>query len=152
MAFQLRELKNTAAALERFTLADKARQAIASLREIGFEHGKLLVRVFCFIVITYVTSFVAFHTKVTVNIGPKEVVRMVTSILLIRCLCYKPERIIIFFSLPPTKPKSKLLRSRFPLFFSLPHISSETCQKLVKTCLFLVKDFYWEHFEQKNWS
>jgi len=41
--FQLRELKNTAASLERFTLADKARQAIASLREIGYEHGKLLV-------------------------------------------------------------------------------------------------------------
>ena len=41
--FQLRELKNAAAALERFTFADKARQAIACLREIGYEHGKLLV-------------------------------------------------------------------------------------------------------------
>ena len=29
-------------------------------------------------------------------IGLKEVVRMVTSILLIRCLCYKPERINLF--------------------------------------------------------
>ena len=43
---QLRELKNAAASLERFTLADKARQAIASLREIGYEHGKLLVNWF----------------------------------------------------------------------------------------------------------
>ena len=47
-------------------------------------------RVFEFIAI-YVTSFLAFHTKVTVNIGLKEVVRMVTSIPSIRCLCYKPE-------------------------------------------------------------
>ena len=32
------------------------------------------------------------------NIGRKEVVRMVTSITSIRCLCYKPERIIIFLT------------------------------------------------------
>ena len=38
-----------------------------------------------------VTSFLVFHTKVTLNIGLKEVVRMVTSIPFIRCLCYKPE-------------------------------------------------------------
>jgi hypothetical protein len=43
--FQLRDLKNSAATLERFTLADKARAAIASLREIGYEHGSLLVSV-----------------------------------------------------------------------------------------------------------
>ena len=54
----------------------------------------------------YVTSFFVFHTKVTVKIGLKEVVEMVTSIPLIRCLC----------------------------------------------CLTLVKDFYWEHFEQGLWS
>ena len=40
-----------------------------------------------------VTSFLVFHTKVTVNIGLKEAVRMVTSIPLIKCLCYKPERV-----------------------------------------------------------
>ena len=43
-----------------------------------------------------ITSFLVFHTKVTVNIGLKEVVRMVTFILLIRCLCFKPEGIRIF--------------------------------------------------------
>ena len=43
--------------------------------------------------VMYVTSFLVFHTIVTVNIGLKKVVRMVTSIPLIECLCYKPERI-----------------------------------------------------------
>ena len=45
----------------------------------------------CFHMLINVTSFLVFHTRVTVNIGLKEVVRMVTSIPLIRCLCYKPE-------------------------------------------------------------
>ena len=36
----------------------------------------------------YVTSFLVFHTKVTVNIDLKDVVRMVTSIPSMRCLCY----------------------------------------------------------------
>ena len=41
----------------------------------------------------YVTGFLVFHSNVTVNIGLKHVIRMAASILLIRCLCYKPERI-----------------------------------------------------------
>ena len=57
-----------------------------------------------------VTSFLVFHTKVTVNIGLKAAVRMVTSIPLIRCLCYKPERIRPFsFSSPNA---SQLFNSR----------------------------------------
>ena len=40
-------------------------------------------------------SFLVYHTKVTVNVGLKDVSRMVTSIPSIRCLCYKPERIIL---------------------------------------------------------
>ena len=54
----------------------------------------------------YVTSFLVFHTKVTVNIGLKKVFRMVTSIPWIRCLCYKPERIEDIPSLPPTQAKN----------------------------------------------
>ena len=53
-----------------------------------------------------VNSFLVFRTKVTVNIGLKEVVKMVTSILLIICICYKPERIRIFLSFPTTQAKS----------------------------------------------
>ena len=79
----------------------------------------------------HVTSFLVFHTntKVTVNIGLKEVVRMVTSIPSIRCLCYKPERMRIFLCLPPTHAKSKLLRSRSPLF----SLTLTFRQQLVKT-------------------
>ena len=40
-----------------------------------------------------VASFLVFQTEVTVNIGLKDVVRMVASIPSIRCLCYEPERI-----------------------------------------------------------
>ena len=39
-----------------------------------------------------VTSFLVFHTKVTVNSGLKEVIRMGASILLKRCPCYKHEQ------------------------------------------------------------
>ena len=45
------------------------------------------------------------------NIGLKRLARMVASIPSTRCLCYKPERLRLSLSLPPTQAKSKLLRS-----------------------------------------
>ena len=53
-----------------------------------------LVKEFKNAIIIYMSPVLVFHTKVTVNIGLKEVVRMVTFILLIKCLCYNPERIM----------------------------------------------------------
>ena len=44
----------------------------------------------------YVTSFIVLLTKVTLNVGLKDVVRMETSIPSLRCLFYKPERIRTF--------------------------------------------------------
>ena len=50
-----------------------------------YEHGSVFTSLYI-IVITYKG----------VDSGLKEVVRMVTSIPFIRCLCYKPERIRIY--------------------------------------------------------
>jgi len=35
-------LKNSASDLERHSLAEKARKAISRLKEIGFDHGRLM--------------------------------------------------------------------------------------------------------------
>ena len=70
-----------------------------------------------------------FHTWVTVNIGLKQVFRMVASIPLIRCLCYKPERIRPFLFLSPNTSQIKIVALSLPLF----SLSPIFWQQLVKT-------------------
>ena len=55
---------------------------------------------------------------------------MVASIPFTRCLCYKPERFRIISLSLPTQAKSKLLRSRSPLFL----LSLNFQQLPIKTC------------------
>ena len=50
----------------------------------------------------------------------KHTIRMIASILLIRCLCYKPERIRSFLFFSPNKSQVKIIMLTLPLFSLSP--------------------------------